>query len=94
MIKVFRCFFQPGNVYVRRDPKTPTKSNVQIVLLDHGLYVTISPKDREALCQLWKAIILKDEVKMKEYSSILGVQGKSMVYSSTHKNRYYLKENE
>ncbi len=46
--------------------------------------MTISPKDREALCQLWKAIILKDEVKMKEYSFALGVQGKSIVFSCTH----------
>ncbi|CAF3588152.1 unnamed protein product [Adineta steineri] len=73
----------PGNVYVRRDPKTPTKSNVQIVLLDHGLYVTISPKDREALCQLWKAIILKDEIKMKQYSTALGVQAKDYLTFAT-----------
>ncbi|CAF1930498.1 unnamed protein product [Rotaria magnacalcarata] len=66
----------PGNVYIRKDPNTTTKSNVQIVLLDHGLYVTIGPKDREALCQLWKAIILKDEAKMKRYSLALGVQAK------------------
>jgi len=75
----------PGNVYVRKDPKTPTKSNAQIVLLDHGLYVTISAKDREALCQLWKSIILKDEVKMKQYSLALGVNGKSIVsFINTH----------
>jgi aarF domain-containing kinase len=75
----------PGNVYVRKDPKTPTKSNAQIVLLDHGLYVTISAKDREALCQLWKSIILKDEVKMKQYSLALGVNGKLIVsFINTH----------
>ena len=82
---------------MRRDPKTPTKSDVQIVLLDHGLYVTISPKDRAALCQLWKAIILKDEVKMKEYASALGVQGKYIVLSCTNtsRDRYIvLKEND
>ncbi|UJR36819.1 hypothetical protein I4U23_029533 [Adineta vaga] len=73
----------PGNVYVRKDPKTPTKSNVQIVLLDHGLYVTISPKDREALCQLWKAIILKDEAKMKQYSIALGVKDKDYLTFAT-----------
>ncbi|CAF0763225.1 unnamed protein product [Rotaria sordida] len=73
----------PGNVYVRKDPKTPTKSNVQIVLLDHGLYVTINPKDREALCQLWKSIILKDEDKMKHYSLALGVQEKDYLTFAT-----------
>ncbi|CAF1292494.1 unnamed protein product [Rotaria sp. Silwood1] len=73
----------PGNVYIRIDPKTPTKSNIQIVLLDHGLYVTIGPKDREALCQLWKSIILKDEIKMKEYSLALGVQEKDYLTFAT-----------
>jgi hypothetical protein len=39
------------------------------------LYETISSQEREALCQLWKAIVMKDENKMKQYSVKLGVQG-------------------
>ncbi|CAF0809195.1 unnamed protein product [Adineta ricciae] len=74
----------PGNVYVRRDPKAPAKSDVvQIVLLDHGLYVDINAKDRAALCQLWKAIILKDELKMKQYATELGVQDKDYLTFAT-----------
>lgn len=79
---------QPGNVYVRRDPKTPDKTDVQIVLLDHGLYETISPDEREALCQLWKAIVLKDEAKMKQYSVALGVKGKRLYSPHTHSHTH------
>lgn len=68
-------FFQPGNIYVRQNPKTPGKPNAQIVLLDHGLYETIEPDHRESLCQLWKSILVKDEEKMKFFSKQLGVQG-------------------
>lgn len=54
-----------------------------MVLLDHGLYVSISAQDREALCQLWKAIVLKDEAKMQQYSTVLGVQGKCIIFALT-----------
>lgn len=75
---------QPGNIYVRRDPNTPNQANAQIVLLDHGLYETIGTQEREALCQLWKAIVLKDEAKMKKYSAVLGVQGECVDPLSIH----------
>ena len=48
------------------------------------MYETISTAEREALCQLWKAIVLKDEKKMKEYSTALGVQGELFILSSIH----------
>jgi len=69
----------PGNIYVRADPNSPNKPTAQIVLLDHGLYESISSEEREALCQLWKSIVLKDEEKMKKYSNALGVQEKDFL---------------
>uniref|UniRef100_A0AAY4CHE8 ABC1 atypical kinase-like domain-containing protein n=1 Tax=Denticeps clupeoides TaxID=299321 RepID=A0AAY4CHE8_9TELE len=60
----------PGNVLVRRGPD----KKAELVLLDHGLYETLSKSDRVALCQLWRAIILRDEVAMKRHSSDLGVK--------------------
>ncbi len=61
-----------ANVYVRRGKNG---KDVEIVLLDHGLYEYISPQDRKNLCKLWKAIILKDEEKMKYYTKKLNVKG-------------------
>ncbi|XP_020946123.1 uncharacterized aarF domain-containing protein kinase 5 isoform X3 [Sus scrofa] len=37
----------------------------------HGWVV---PRDRSALCQLWRAIILRDEAAMKTHAAALGVQ--------------------
>ncbi|XP_072227061.1 uncharacterized aarF domain-containing protein kinase 5 [Leuresthes tenuis] len=60
----------PGNVLVRRGPDR----RAELVLLDHGLYEYLSQHDREALCKLWRAIVLRDEAAMKKYSNKLGVK--------------------
>ncbi|XP_025915350.1 uncharacterized aarF domain-containing protein kinase 5, partial [Apteryx rowi] len=60
----------PGNVLVRRGPD----GKAQLVLLDHGLYEFLSERDRTALCQLWRAIILRDDAAMKTRSAELGVK--------------------
>ncbi|XP_017914228.1 PREDICTED: uncharacterized aarF domain-containing protein kinase 5 isoform X2 [Capra hircus] len=60
----------PGNVLVRKGPD----GKAQLVLLDHGLYQFLDEKDRLALCQLWRAIILRDEAAMKVHAAELGVQ--------------------
>uniref|UniRef100_A0A8B9MRL1 AarF domain containing kinase 5 n=1 Tax=Accipiter nisus TaxID=211598 RepID=A0A8B9MRL1_9AVES len=60
----------PGNVLVRRGPD----GKAQLVLLDHGLYEFLSERDRSALCQLWRAIVLRDDAAMKLRSAELGVE--------------------
>ncbi|KAK2836146.1 hypothetical protein Q7C36_014015 [Tachysurus vachellii] len=60
----------PGNVLVRRGPD----KKAELVLLDHGLYESLSKSDRAALCQLWRSIVLRDEDAMKRYSNKLGVK--------------------
>ncbi|KAM4725231.1 putative aarF domain-containing protein kinase 5 isoform 1-T1 [Anableps anableps] len=60
----------PGNVLVRQGPD----KKAELVLLDHGLYEFLSQHDREALCKLWRAIVLRDEASMKMYSAALGVK--------------------
>ena len=50
-----------------------------MVLLDHGLYEYVQPKDRVALCNLYKAIILRDEEGMQKYSNEMGVEGRNCV---------------
>jgi predicted unusual protein kinase regulating ubiquinone biosynthesis (AarF/ABC1/UbiB family) len=47
----------------------------QLVLLDHGLYETLRPHERKALCSLYKAIIMLREEDMQKYSLQLGVRG-------------------
>uniref|UniRef100_G1NTT6 AarF domain containing kinase 5 n=1 Tax=Myotis lucifugus TaxID=59463 RepID=G1NTT6_MYOLU len=60
----------PGNVLVRKGPD----GKAELVLLDHGLYQFLDEKDRSALCQLWRAIILRDDSSMKKHAAALGVQ--------------------
>nr|XP_020026579.1 uncharacterized aarF domain-containing protein kinase 5 isoform X2 [Castor canadensis] len=60
----------PGNVLVRRG----SDGKAELVLLDHGLYQFLDEKDRSALCQLWRAIILRDDAAMKAHAAALGVQ--------------------
>ncbi|XP_027456557.2 uncharacterized aarF domain-containing protein kinase 5 isoform X4 [Zalophus californianus] len=60
----------PGNVLVRKGPD----GKAQLVLLDHGLYQFLDKKDRSALCQLWRAIILRDDAAMKTHAEALGVR--------------------
>ncbi|XP_060538156.1 uncharacterized aarF domain-containing protein kinase 5 isoform X1 [Pantherophis guttatus] len=60
----------PGNVLVQKGPD----GKAQLVLLDHGLYEILHEKDREALCKLWRAIILRDDASMQLHSKQLGVK--------------------
>ncbi|XP_055892322.1 uncharacterized aarF domain-containing protein kinase 5-like isoform X2 [Biomphalaria glabrata] len=60
----------PGNVFIRKG----ADGKVQLVLLDHGLYDTLSGDHRRALCNLYKAIIMNDEEGMDKNSYKLGVK--------------------
>jgi len=60
-------------VFIRRGKNGQS----QLVLLDHGLYDSLSERNRVSLCKLYKAIILRDEDNMAKYSKQLGVQGQS-----------------
>lgn len=57
------CDPHPGNVFVRpimlRGRTAP-----QLVLLDHGLYRTLSPEFCEDYSRLWKALVTRDVVAM------------------------------
>ena len=61
-----------SSVFVRRG----RKGTAEIGLLDHGLYDTLKEPHRQALCQLYKAIIMKDDDAMDLNSERLGVKGK------------------
>ncbi|XP_048788538.1 LOW QUALITY PROTEIN: uncharacterized aarF domain-containing protein kinase 5 [Lagopus muta] len=49
--------------------------SAQLVLLTNGLYETLSERDRSALCQLWRAVVLRDDDAMRSHSAALGVKG-------------------
>lgn len=63
------CDPHPGNVLVRKAPRT---NKVEIVLLDHGLYQTLTEEFRLNYCRLWYALIKTDKKAIEKYSRRLG----------------------
>lgn len=59
----------PGNILVSPNVKNP--EDPQLVLLDHGLYETLSDKDRLTLCSLWRSIVYNDEKGDKDLRTLL-----------------------
>ena len=59
------CDPHPGNVLVRR--KDLTSSEVEVVLLDHGLYQQLTDSFRLTYCRLWQALITKDIAAIKTH---------------------------
>lgn len=49
-----------------------------IVLLDHGLYETITKDTRISLCKFWECLVLKDVQGLKKYAKELNVDGKDI----------------
>lgn len=48
-----------GNIFVRQNPNN--KNKPQMVLIDHGMYTTITENSRLVICQLWKGLLLRDK---------------------------------
>ena len=61
----------PFSVLIRKGPD----NRAQLVLLDHGLYETLSERDRRTLCRFYKSILQNDHNAMKMHSNALGVKG-------------------
>eukprot|EP00898_Chlorokybus_atmophyticus_P005157 jgi/Chlat1/5642/Chrsp369S05387 len=62
----------PGNILVRKSSNNA--HGMEIVLLDHGLYFTLSNEFRRMYCQLWKSIILRDQATLSKLSRGMGVK--------------------
>lgn len=77
----------PGNILVRRHPQ----SNVpEVIILDHGLYVTFEDQERLAFCELIRDIVLKDDEAIARDSEALGVKAQdSLLLASMLLQRPY-----
>ncbi|KAI8888162.1 ABC1-domain-containing protein [Backusella circina FSU 941] len=84
--QIFRSGFvhadpHPGNQLVRHHPKK--KNQVQLVLIDHGLYIQESEKFRLEYCQLWEALFMLDVATMTEVCKEWGIHDSNMFASIT-----------
>ncbi|KAI9273389.1 ABC1 family-domain-containing protein [Helicostylum pulchrum] len=71
------CDPHPGNVLIRpaKDPKSRFKFDV--VLLDHGLYRTLTEELRTNYAHLWTSLIRGDEDGIRKYSLLVGCRPES-----------------
>ena len=73
------CDPHPGNIFIRRKPN----GQPELVLIDHGLYVSMTPKFRRQYCQFWKAIMTFDNATLSEITSAWGVKAPDLFASAT-----------
>lgn len=73
------CDPHPGNIFVRRLPN----GKPELVLIDHGLYIHMSPAFRHQYAGFWKALISFDNRKIKEIVNSWGVSQPEIFASAT-----------
>jgi aarF domain-containing kinase len=54
----------------------PSQQHYKLVVLDHGMYRRLDPPFRHAYCQLWRAMLLRDEALGLDAVRQLGVPAK------------------
>ncbi|KAK2052503.1 ABC1-domain-containing protein [Colletotrichum caudatum] len=64
------CDPHPGNIFVRRTPS----GGPQVVLLDHGLYITLGDDLRLQYARFWKGLLTQDAETLTSVSKAWGMQ--------------------
>ena len=62
----------PGNIFVRPKVLPNGQKDIEVVLLDHGLYTDLKKETRLSYAKLWRGILSQNEKKIKEASKELG----------------------
>lgn len=73
------CDPHPGNIFVRRQPN----GKPEIVLIDHGLYIQMTPSFRHQYARFWKALMTLDNRTLKEIAGQWGVNNPDIFASAT-----------
>jgi aarF domain-containing kinase len=88
-------FMFSGNVYIRPVKKTllsyflPRRPNFELVLLDHGLYRTLTNSFRLDYAHLWDALIRSDEKEIEEYTYKLFLQSERVSKGGVDHHRLF-----
>ncbi|BGP16304.1 hypothetical protein JCM10213_006461 [Rhodosporidiobolus nylandii] len=62
----------PGNILVRPHPQHPSKP--QVVLIDHGLYISLPEAFRREYCLLWRSLFTGDVAKIEDIAASWGIR--------------------
>lgn len=73
------CDPHPGNIFIRRLPS----GKPELVLIDHGLYITMTPELRYQYCLFWKSLLTFDNAKLKEITEQWGINQPDLFASAT-----------
>jgi aarF domain-containing kinase len=73
------CDPHPGNILVRR----LRNGKPQLVLLDHGLYITTTPKFRHQYALFWKSLFTFDNATIGQVASEWGIGNSDLFASAT-----------
>lgn len=64
------CDPHPGNIFVRRLPT----GKPEVVLIDHGLYVSLTDDLRRQYARFWKSLLMGDQKGLDEVSAAWGMK--------------------
>jgi len=78
----------PGNIHVRQVKMADGTMDVQVVLLDHGIYTDLTKETRLSYTKLWRGILTQNEGKIKQASKELGADFHEL-FTSMIVNRKY-----
>ena len=73
------CDPHPGNIFVRRRPN----GRAEVVLIDHGLYIQMSPRLRHQYALLWKSLLALDNKTIAAIAKQWGVANTDAFASMT-----------
>lgn len=76
---VVHCDPHPGNIFIRRLPS----GKPELVLIDHGLYVYMTPSFRQQYALFWKSLITFDNQTIAEISEQWGIKAPDLFASAT-----------
>lgn len=74
------CDPHPGNILIRR--QVPS-GRVQLVLLDHGLYISTTSEFRRQYAQFWKALLTFDNATINRVAEEWGIGNSDLFASAT-----------
>jgi len=55
----------PGNIFIRPKIMPDGSKDVEVVLLDHGIYTDLTDETRLSYNKLWRGILTQNEMKIK-----------------------------
>ncbi|KAF2030373.1 ABC1-domain-containing protein [Setomelanomma holmii] len=78
------CDPHPGNIFIRRLPN----GQPEVVLIDHGLYIRMSPNFRHQYSLFWKSLLAFDNETIQDIATSWGV-GHADIFASATLMRPY-----